>query len=59
MIFASEAPLSQVVAAELDRAAIELSWTRNGSVYRETRGITPVAAIAPPARNRAAGRYGG
>jgi outer membrane protein OmpA-like peptidoglycan-associated protein len=60
VIFASEAPLSQVVSAELDRDAIELSWTRNGSVYRETRGITPVAAIAPDAaRNRAVGRHGG
>jgi hypothetical protein len=63
VLFASAAPLSQVVAAELDRDAIELSWTRNGSVYRETRGITPLAAntpdTAPAARNRAAGRHGG
>lgn len=59
VMFASAAPLSKVVSAELDRDAIELAWTRNGSVYRETRGITPVAALAPAARNRAAGRHGG
>jgi OmpA family len=60
VMFASAAPLSEVVSAELDRDAIELSWTRNGSVYRETRGITPVAAIAPEtARNDATGRHGG
>jgi outer membrane protein OmpA-like peptidoglycan-associated protein len=59
VMFASAAPLSQVVSAELDRDAIELVWTRYGSVYRETRGITPVAALAPAASNRAAGRHGG
>jgi hypothetical protein len=59
VMFASEAPLSQVVSAELDRDAIELSWTRTGSVYRETRGITPIATLAPAARNRATSRHGG
>jgi hypothetical protein len=62
VMFASAAPLAKVVSAELDREAIELSWTRNGSVYRETRGITPVAPVipaAPVARNGAVGRHGG
>jgi outer membrane protein OmpA-like peptidoglycan-associated protein len=59
VMFASEAPVSQVVSAELDRDAIELSWTHNGTVYRETRGITPVAAITPAdARNGATSRHG-
>jgi hypothetical protein len=50
VMFASNAPLHQVVSAELDRDAIEMLWTRNGTRFRETRGITPVAAIEP--RNR-------
>jgi len=45
-MFATTLPLGQLVTAELDRNAIEVSWTRNNSVYRESRGITPVAAIA-------------
>jgi hypothetical protein len=45
VMFATAAPLAQVVSAELDRDAIEMLWTRNGTRFRETRGITPVAAI--------------
>ena len=45
-IFASTLPLGKLVAAELDRDAIEVAWTRNHSTYRESRGITPVASIA-------------
>jgi len=47
VMFASTAPLAQVVSAELDRHAIEMVWTRNGTRFRETRGITPIAAIEP------------
>jgi outer membrane protein OmpA-like peptidoglycan-associated protein len=50
VMFASNAPLHQVVSAELDRDAIEMLWTRNGTRFRETRGITPIASIEP--RNR-------
>ena len=50
VMFASNAPLHQVVSAELDRRAIELVWTRNGTRFRETRGITPIAAIEPRKR---------
>lgn len=45
-MFATTLPLGQLVDAELDRSAIEVSWTRDHSVYRESRGITPVATIA-------------
>jgi hypothetical protein len=58
-MYASTAPLATLVAAELGRNARELSWTRHGSVYRETRGITPLATIAPTARNRPVGPHGG
>lgn len=52
IMFASAAPLARVVSAELDRDAIELVWTRDGTRFRETRGITPIAALAPaPARS--------
>ncbi len=47
VMFASRAPLDRVVAAELDRDALELLWTRNGTRFRETRGITPIAALVP------------
>jgi len=46
VMFASAAPLGQLVSAELDHDAIALVWTRDGAQYRETRGITPVATIA-------------
>ena len=45
-MFATTLPLSQLINAELDRSAIEVAWTRNHAVYRESRGITPVATIA-------------
>ena len=45
VMFATRAPLSEVVSAELDRHAIEMQWTRSGARYRETRGITPVASL--------------
>ena len=45
-MFATTLPLGTLVAAELDRDALEVSWTRNKSIYRESRGITPVATIA-------------
>jgi hypothetical protein len=47
VMFASTAPLPQLVSAELDHNAIEVSWTHRGTRLRETRGITPVATIAP------------
>ncbi len=50
VMFATAAPLAQVVSAELDRDAIEMLWTRNGTRFRETRGITPIAAIEPRRR---------
>ena len=46
VMFASRAPVSRLVTAELGRDAIELSWTKDGARYRETRGITPVATVA-------------
>ena len=45
VMFTSNAPLHQVVSAELDRNAIEMLWTRNGTRFRQTRGITPIAAL--------------
>lgn len=48
IMFASTQPVATLVATELDRDAIEASWTRDGSVYRQTRGITPVALSGPP-----------
>ncbi|HET7504359.1 MAG TPA: OmpA family protein [Kofleriaceae bacterium] len=69
ILFATEAPVAQVVAGELDREAIELSWSSHRSVYRETRGISPVATNGPEARPEsrpaprprmaATGRHGG
>lgn len=73
ILFATEAPVAQVVAGELDRDAIELSWSSHRSVYRESRGISPVASTGPelgPApstasstrprpRMAATGRHGG
>lgn len=59
VMFASSAPLGRLVAAELRADAIEVSWTRDGSVYRQSSGITPVAATVPPARNRVPGPRGG
>jgi outer membrane protein OmpA-like peptidoglycan-associated protein len=58
VMFASRAPLSTLVSTELDRSAIETSWTLRGSIYRESRGITPVM-VAAPVRNRPADRHGG
>jgi outer membrane protein OmpA-like peptidoglycan-associated protein len=58
VLYASTAPVAGLVAAELDRNARELSWTRHGSVFRESRGITPLA-VAQPARNRPVGPHGG
>ena len=46
VMFASTAPVPQLVSAELDLDAIEVAWTHHGSQLRETRGITPVATIA-------------
>jgi outer membrane protein OmpA-like peptidoglycan-associated protein len=43
VMLASTVPLSHLVNAALDDDAIEVSWTRDGSVLRETRGITPIA----------------
>lgn len=45
-MFATTLPMGQLVAAELDRDAIEVSWTQNRAVYHQSRGITPVASIA-------------
>lgn len=45
-MFATTLPLAKLVAAELDRDALEVSWTQNRAVYHESRGITPVASIA-------------
>jgi outer membrane protein OmpA-like peptidoglycan-associated protein len=45
-VFATTLPMSQLVAAELDRDALEVSWTQNHAAYHESRGITPVASIA-------------
>lgn len=46
VMYAATAPLSRLISAELDRDAIEVRWTRQGTRLRETRGITPVATIA-------------
>lgn len=46
VMFASRAPVARLVTAELGHDAIELSWTKDGARYRETRGITPVATVA-------------
>jgi hypothetical protein len=43
VMFASKAPVARLVTAELARDAIELSWTRDGARYHESRGITPSA----------------
>ena len=43
VMFATTAPLPQLVSAELDRNAIEVTWTHLGTRLRETRGITPIA----------------
>lgn len=42
VIFASAAPVAQLVSRELDRAAREVAWTHRGTGLRETRGITPM-----------------
>jgi outer membrane protein OmpA-like peptidoglycan-associated protein len=47
VMFATAEPLSLVVSAELDHDALETEWTRNGTRFRETRGITPIAPITP------------
>jgi hypothetical protein len=49
VMFASAAPLSHLVNAALDDDAVEVSWTRDGSVLRETRGITPLSRPVAPA----------
>jgi len=62
VILASNAPVSALVAAQLDADAIELSWTQDGSLFRETRGISPAPVSGIPtvtARNGAVGRRGG
>lgn len=46
VMFASRAPVGRLVAGELGRDALELSWTKDGARYHESRGITPSAAIA-------------
>jgi hypothetical protein len=46
MIYATTAPLAQVISAELDHAPLEVVWTHLGTRLRETRGITPIATIA-------------
>lgn len=46
MIYATTAPLAQVISAELDHAPLEVVWTHRGTRLRETRGITPIATIA-------------
>jgi OmpA family len=43
VMFASRAPVARLVTAELARHAVELSWTRDGARYHESRGITPAA----------------
>lgn len=43
LVYASAAPVAQLVASELDHDAIEVIWTQRGTRLRETRGITPVA----------------
>ncbi len=42
VIYASAAPVAQLVSGELDHAAREVIWTDRGTRLRETRGITPV-----------------
>jgi outer membrane protein OmpA-like peptidoglycan-associated protein len=62
VILASKAPVAALVSTQLDADAVELSWTHDGSRFRETRGISPVTTSAIPtvtARNGAAGRRGG
>lgn len=46
VLFASRAPVGRLVAAELSRNALELTWTRNGARYHESRGIAPASVIA-------------
>lgn len=62
VLLASKAPVAALVSAQLDADAIEVSWIQDDSVFRETRGISPVAMSGIPAvtaRNGAAGRRGG
>jgi outer membrane protein OmpA-like peptidoglycan-associated protein len=44
VMFATAAPLSQLISAELDRNALEVTWTHLGTRLSETRGITPIAS---------------
>ena len=48
VMFASQEPRDRLVATELDRAAIQLSWSEQGVVYRQSRGIAPMAAPVAP-----------
>jgi outer membrane protein OmpA-like peptidoglycan-associated protein len=47
IMYTSSRPLPQLISTELDRSALEVVWTQRGTRLRETRGITPVATIAP------------
>lgn len=44
VVYATRAPLGQVVSTELDNQALEVVWTDRGTRLRETRGITPLAS---------------
>lgn len=46
VMFASRAPVGQLVAGELGRNALELTWSKDGARYHEMRGITPAGVIA-------------
>lgn len=48
VMFATAVPLSKLISAELDRNALEVTWTHRGTRLTETRGITPIATA--PAR---------
>jgi outer membrane protein OmpA-like peptidoglycan-associated protein len=46
VMYASAAPIAKIISAELDRDAIEMLWTRGATRFRESRGITPLTAVA-------------
>jgi hypothetical protein len=52
VMFATATPLAKLVSAELDRNALEVTWTHLGTRLTETRGITPVATARPARRTR-------
>ena len=61
VVLASAAPVAQLVSEQLDANAIELTWTDHGSMFHESRGISPVETIVPSvtARKQTASRRGG